>query len=146
MTPEEMGIARNTIAILTKDADTIMREAREKAKAKLKDTDLLEQLITLELTKFGIIANDVSVRYEKGYDAGGWYLTGSFEIPPTLDDREAIEAFETALPQCNDIVSPNDCQSRDSTYEMYSRHESRMWIYGTCSEAIRLEYTFTTIY
>ena len=146
MTPDQMGIARQAIDILTNDARRIIREARAKAAASLEDTHSLERLITFELTKFGIIANDVSVRYENEYDMGAWYLTGSFEIPPTLDDREAIEAFETALPQYNSIVSPGECKNHQSNYEMYSRHESRMWVYGPCSTAIPLETTFINIY
>lgn len=146
MTPDQMGIARHTIDILTNDARRIMSEAQAKAKASLEDTRSLEQLITIELTEFGIIANDISVRYENEYDMGTWYLTGSFEIPPTLDDREAIEAFGTAIPQWNTIVSPGECKDHRSDYPMYSRHESRVWVYGPCSTAIQLETLFTNIY
>jgi len=146
LSPDQMGIARNTIDILTNDARRIMSEARAQAKASLEDTRTLEQLITFELTKFGITTNDISVRYENDYDMGAWYLTGSFEIPPDLDDLEAIEAFETALPQWCSIISPGQCKSSHSSHEIYSRHESRMWVYGPCSTAIRLETAFTSIY
>ena len=146
MTPTQKGIAPHTIELLTDSARKIMREAREKAAEKLKETSLLEQLITLELAKFGIIATDVSVRYENEYDMGAWYLSGNFAIPPTLDDTEAIEAFKNALPQWYDVASPNECASHDGNYELYSRHTSRAWVYGQCSTAIRLESTFTNIY
>jgi hypothetical protein len=142
----KMGIAPHTIELLTDAARKIMREAREKAAATLKDTGLLERYITDQLATHGIITHAIAIRYQNEGDCGNWYLTGNFEIPPTLDDREALEAFKQSLPDYNKLWSPANCDYKGSNHEYYSRHESRMWVYDPYSEAIKLRFEYTNIY
>tara|TARA_R100000152_G_C6717571_1_gene144072 strand:- start:151 stop:597 length:447 start_codon:yes stop_codon:yes gene_type:complete len=127
-------------------ARSIMHEARDAAKALLNETTRLERYITERLATHGIIAHSIAIRYQNEGDCGGWYLTGNFEIPPTLDDYEAIDAFEQSLPDYNHLWCPGDCDYQGSYQAHYSRNESRMWVYDPDSEAIKLGFEFTNIY
>ena len=131
---------------LSHRARSIMHEAREAAASLLTETPRLERYITEQLATHGIITHAIAIRYQNEGDCGNWYLTGNFEIPPTLDDYEAVDAFQHSLPDYDTFGCPGDCDYRNSYHEHYSRHESRMWVYDPSSETIKLRFEYTNIY